>query len=388
MMEMVKLGDLCEINMGKTPSRNEPKYWGGNNSWVAISDLKGDVFISKTKEGITDLALKESGIKPVQKGTLLYSFKLSIGKVAITEKQLYTNEAIVALPIKDSKKVNNKYLYYAIQQVDLTGIGDKAVKGITLNKEKLKILEIPLPPLSTQQQIASILDKADALRRKDQALLKKYDELAQGIFMDMFGDNSNQLFKGRDILKVLGGAAFKSSDYCEDGIPLIRIGTINKGYFDKNQLVYLPISFENMYFRYIVKPNDLLITLTGTIGKDDYGNIFRLSNNYTKSFLNQRVAKLDFNENVINRIYLEYFFKQKETKEQLTGVSRGVRQANISNEDIYKMEIPIPNFDLQKEFDAKITNLMNQKHLFENTQAHSEALFQSLLQQAFKGELV
>ena len=128
--ETVKLAAICEINMGKTPSRNEVNYWGGKNSWVAISDLKSDIYISKTKECITDLALKESGIKPVAKGTLLYSFKLSIGKVAITGKEIYTNEAIVALPIKDIKKVDLKYLYYAIQQVDLAGIGDKAVKGV------------------------------------------------------------------------------------------------------------------------------------------------------------------------------------------------------------------------------------------------------------------
>ena len=74
--EMVRLDDICEINMGKTPSRSEPKYWDGNFPWVSIADLKGDYFISKTKEGITEFAIKNSGVKIVPKNTLLYSLFL------------------------------------------------------------------------------------------------------------------------------------------------------------------------------------------------------------------------------------------------------------------------------------------------------------------------
>jgi type I restriction enzyme S subunit len=169
--EKVRLEDICEINMGKTPSRSNATYWNGDLPWVSIADLKGDIFIRKTKECITKKSVVESGIKVVPENTLLYSFKLSIGKVAITASEIYTNEAIVALPIKNKEILDLKYLYWAVQMIELEGIGDKAVMGLTLNKEKLKNLVIPLPPLPIQKRIAEILDAADALRRKDQELL-------------------------------------------------------------------------------------------------------------------------------------------------------------------------------------------------------------------------
>lgn len=388
--EKVKLGEICGINMGKTPSRNRSDYWGEGHSWVSIADLKGSYFIENTKECITDKAVKESGIKIVPKGTLLYSFKLSIGKVAITAKDIYTNEAIVALPIINIKRVDVRYLYWAMQKVDFSGIGDKAVMGLTLNKEKLKVIEVPLPPLPIQKQIAEILDKADVLRRKDQLLLQKYDQLAQAIFIDMFGDPVKnekgwEVQKANQLVKVIGGAAFKSEDYCNEGIPLIRIGTVNKGFFDRAQLAFLPISFLNSYKRYIVKSGDLLITLTGTVGKDDYGNVFTLSDVYDNYLLNQRVAKLDIFSKELKTDYFKYYLKQKEVKAELTGVSRGVRQANISNYDIYELDVPIPPTNLQEIFVKALITIWDAKNkLAEN---ESTSLFQTLLQKAFKGEL-
>ncbi len=288
--EMVRLREVCEIVGGTTPDTNKIEYWNGNNIWLSPIDLPEIGAISKVNNSyrkITDLGVKESGLKILPIGSLVFSSRASIGKIGIVEKPLYTNQGFTNfIP---NGKLNVKFLAYALK-VNLQKI-EKLGNSTTfkeVSRSALKDFQIPLPPLPVQQKIAAILDKADALRRADAALLKQYEALGQAIFMEMFGsNNSTQFLKGRDVLKVLGGAAFKSTDYCDDGIPLIRIGTINKGYFDKNQLVYLPSGFEAAYSKYIVKPNDLLITLTGTIGKDDYGNIFRLSNNYSKAFLNQ-----------------------------------------------------------------------------------------------------
>lgn len=171
----VRLEDICEIDMGKTPSRSNPKYWGIGHSWVSIADLsnsRDERLIANTKEQITMLAVKESGIKMVPKNTLLYSFKLAIGKVAISAKPLFTNEAIEALPIKNPDEVATEYLSHAIQKIDLSSVGDKAVKGITLNKDRLKLLQIP--PLATPKHIASILGKADAVRQQNRQLLENF----------------------------------------------------------------------------------------------------------------------------------------------------------------------------------------------------------------------
>src|ERR1700761_7243955 len=95
-----RLEEVCTIQIGKTPRREVSKYWGKGYSWVSISDMKAK-FITSTKEEITETAIRECGCKLIPKGTLLLSFKLSIGKLAFAGKNLFTNEAIVGLQIKD-----------------------------------------------------------------------------------------------------------------------------------------------------------------------------------------------------------------------------------------------------------------------------------------------
>ena len=95
-MKKVVLSELCEILIGRTPSRSVSKYWGKGHKWVSISDMKEE-FVSSTKEEITDEAIAALRCRKIPKGTLLLSFKLSVGKLAFAGTDLYTNEAIAAL---------------------------------------------------------------------------------------------------------------------------------------------------------------------------------------------------------------------------------------------------------------------------------------------------
>jgi len=293
--------------------------------------------------------------------------------------------------------LDNRYLFYQLQSNRIKDLIFKNTVGSTgitsIKKSDILSFPIHLPTLATQKRIAEILDAANALRRKDQELLKKYDELAQSIFIDMFGDPvKNEMGwdvnKGRNVVKVLGGAAFKSTDYEDDGIPLIRIGTINKGYFNKSQIVFLPSDFAISHERYIVKPKDLLITLTGTVGKDDYGNVYVMEDHFDQYLLNQRVAKLIVKQDYLMTRFFEFLLKQKEVKAELTGVSRGVRQANISNEDIYNLDVISPPMALQNDFVERINNVYGLMATSTNSSLVSDILFNSLIQKAFNGELV
>lgn len=156
-----KLGEVCEINMGKTPSRNNLANFGKGYTWLSIADFKGDKYLSKSKEEITDFALTQARFKPIKQNTLLLTFKLTIGKIAIAGKELYTNEAIAALPIKNEKIITTDFLYTILQTIDYDSKTDKAVKGATLNKEKLTHLSFPLPPLEEQKQIAALFQSIE-----------------------------------------------------------------------------------------------------------------------------------------------------------------------------------------------------------------------------------
>lgn len=159
-----RLADICEIRLGKTPSRNDKSYWDdekiGSNIWVSIADLTKlrSRFISDSKEYISDKGA--SLFKHVKAGTLLMSFKLSIGKLAYAQCDLYTNEAIVALPIKDNSLINSDFLYYFLRfyDWDKETENDEKLKGKTLNKAKLNEIKVPLPPLPIQLKIVAKLD--------------------------------------------------------------------------------------------------------------------------------------------------------------------------------------------------------------------------------------
>jgi len=186
--ESLPLGKLCEVNIGRTPARDRQDYWGHGNLWLSIADMNQGRILETTKERITDVAVCECNCRLVEVGTVLLSFKLSIGKVGIASVPLFHNEAIASLPIRDTSRLLPDYLYWALQAIDLTHGLDRAAKGLTLNKAKLLEIKLPIPPLEEQKRIAEILDRSQFLISKRQEAIALLDTLTQAIFIEMFGD--------------------------------------------------------------------------------------------------------------------------------------------------------------------------------------------------------
>lgn len=155
--------DEFKLSMGKTPARNNPECWdNGTHKWVSISDMSSYTrYTGDTSEYITDYAIADSGIKAVPKGTIIMSFKLSIGRTAITSEDLYTNEAIMAFAGFDEKKFNIDFLHFLIANKNWLLGAKQAVKGQTLNKESIGNAKIVIPPIKAQEEFASIYNQAD-----------------------------------------------------------------------------------------------------------------------------------------------------------------------------------------------------------------------------------
>ena len=187
---MAKLGEIFHLQMGKTPARANTSYWSdGHNDWVSIADLSSyGKYVGATKEKITDLAVQESGIKLVPPGTVIMSFKLSLGKTAITREAVYTNEAIMAFLPTGKYEVCVDYFYHLFSGKDWSKETNRAVMGATLNKATLSEIKIDVPPLEEQRRIASLLDKVCDLIAKRRAQLDKLDLLVKARFVEMFGD--------------------------------------------------------------------------------------------------------------------------------------------------------------------------------------------------------
>ena len=154
--KIMKLGEIVDFNIGGTPSRKESSYWNGSNLWVSVAELNGKT-IMDTKEKITDDGIKNSSVKLVKTGSILMSFKLSIGKMGIAGKNMFCNEAIMFF--KHSSDIINMYLYYWLMYNDISSYASGQIGIGSLNKTSLYNVVIPIPPLSIQQSIVNKINQ-------------------------------------------------------------------------------------------------------------------------------------------------------------------------------------------------------------------------------------
>ena len=157
-----RFSNIVSMTIGKTPARGEQTYWiNGKYNWVSISDMVDGGLISTTKEKVSDLAVKEVFSAPIsEKGSLLMSFKLSIGKTSILDIDAYHNEAIITIrPVIDKEYAMRNYLFKVLPLIANLGESKDAIKGKTLNSKSLSNLLIPLPPLQEQQRIIEQMNR-------------------------------------------------------------------------------------------------------------------------------------------------------------------------------------------------------------------------------------
>lgn len=229
---MVKLSELCDITVGRTPARKEPDFWGGEHPWVSIADMNQGLLITSTKERLSDAGAKAG--KPIPEGTVLLSFKLSIGKVSIAGMPLYTNEAIAALPIKDTSVISPRYLLWTLKSMDLSVGSNRAAMGATLNKAKLNEIEIPVPSLEEQERFTQKKDLLNSIEQKRERQRELFVELEKSVFIDMFGNpftNPKKLPMARlgDVAGVLTGNSPPRADESNFGSAIEWIKSNNLG---------------------------------------------------------------------------------------------------------------------------------------------------------------
>ena len=277
------------------------------------------------------------------------------------------------------------FIKYFLVKLDLS----HCVSGATIPHIYFKDYgkeNIPTPSLDTQLAIVSELDKINELIRLKKEQLKDFDNLAQSLFYEMFGDPVEnekgwEVKKLGELLKVIGGYAFKSDKYKDEGIPILRIGNINSGFFRDTNLVFA--ESDEKLEKYKIFPGDIVISLTGTVGKSDYGNVCIMDDAYNFYYLNQRNAKLEIFGN-LDKYYLSAILKNEDIKSRLTSISRGVRQANIANKDIENLQIPLPPLPLQHLFAHRIEQIEHQKSEVQKSITDLETLLASRMQYWFE----
>ena len=394
-MRNMALKDLCIMKSGGTPSRKNPSFYEGEIPWAKISDLEfsPDGYIHDTKEHITQEALASINNRFFDAGTLFLAMYGSVGKTGISKIPMTTNQAILGINIKEKDLLDIDYLKYwfkTIKQRLLNRAVGAALPNISLTI--VKELKIPLPPLDQQKKIAAILDAADNYRQKTKALIKKYDELTQSLFLELFGDPVRNP-KGwekvplKDVIVKIGrGKSPKYSEY-ETGFWAINQKCIQWGVINPiHKKPILESFFLDLKNEFKAKKDDVLVnsTGTGTLGRSSVYNL------ETDDMIDSHVTIVRPILGDVKSIFLSVFFNQKNIQSEIyrTSVTGSTNQIELNKESFSKFQIYLPDLSIQNQFAERVQAIEAQKAQAQASLAQAEYLFNSLLQRAFKGELV
>ena len=382
-----RLEELFDLQMGKTPSRSVTEYWeSGNNKWISIADLsKCGKYIYDTKECLSDIAVSESGIKQIPANTVVMSFKLSIGKTAITSEPMYSNEAIMSFRDRKLVQLLPEYIYYLLLSENWDDGTNKAVMGKTLNKATLSKVKVNIHSMQEQQEIVYVLNQATALIELHQQQLQKLDELIKARFVEMFGDPL--LDDGRYCKAPLGCLAQVGSskrifekEYVSEGIPFYRtkeIVELSNGNKISTELFITPKRYNEIRDEYgVPQAGDLLISAVGTIGviwivdgKNDF---------YFKDGNLLRVANSDNFMPVYLKCLLETLICAHKSK-----MSSGTAYAALTISTLKEMSVYKVPLAEQSQFSTFVSQVDKSKVAVQKSLDEAQLLFDSLMQQYF-----
>ena len=374
-----KLKDIFDLQMGKTPSRDNVDYWNTNDyKWISIGDLSTtEMYISNTKEHLSEKAVQESRIKLIPRNTVVMSFKLSIGKTAITAEDMYSNEAIMAFHDKHVVDMLPKYIFYLFKYRDWDKGSNKAVMGKTLNKATLSEIEIELCSLEKQKEIVKVLDKitGSLAGRKSELLL--LDDLIKARFVEMFGSIKEERLLG-DISEfvTVGIANSATHAYAESGIPMLRNQNIKENYLDDTDIIYIKSEFATQYESKKLKENDIIVMRTGYPG---VACLVPKKYEGCQTFTTLIVRLKEDN----NSSYVCSYINSDFGKKFIDSEKVGVAQQNVGAKSLAKMPIKIPPIELQNQFAAFVAEVDKSKVAVQKALDETQTLFDSLMQEYF-----
>lgn len=347
---LVSLGDesIFKIESGGTPDTNNSNYWYGNICWATLVDLPSENFItylSDTERHITEAGLHGSSAKLLPSDSILVSSRATIGRIAITRCETATNQGFKNIIIIDKHRVLSKYVAFMLTKL-VPKMISLSVGGTfkEISKTNFATLQIPLPPLSVQDEIVAEIEGYQKIIGGARQVVENYKPT---IKIDPKWERK-QLSAVCDVRD----GTHDSPQYYTDGIPLITSKNIkdNKISFDDVSLICRE-DFDKINLRSKVDNGDILMPMIGTIG----GPVIVSTN---REFAIKNVALIKYSENPINKFVL-LMLQSQEFEKYIAEHKRGGTQNFLSLNDIRSFNIPIPNLSEQKQIIGKLEEEMS-----------------------------
>ena len=387
---MKRFSDVARIVTGKTPATSNRLFFGGHIPFVTPGDLDGGSPIVVTKTQLTEEGAGE--VNQLPEGSVLVSCIGSLGKIGIAGVNVCTNQQINAL-VFDTTLVEPRYGYHFCKTLKpyLEGIAPATTLPI-INKSRFSEIEMPLPPLTEQRRIASILDKADALRTKRRETIVKLDQLLQSVFLEMFGDPVTNP-KGWPETDFLGDVADicsgitkgrRTTEKTRD-IPYLAVANVQDRHL-KLDSVKTICATDVEIERYRLAVNDLLLTEGGDPDKLGRGALW--DGSIAECIHQNHIFRVRITSKTINPVFLNRLVGSARGKRYFLSVSKQTTGiASINMKQLKKFPLLTPPLELQMCFAAAVSKIEAHQRKLEKAEAYAEQLFQSLQQQSFTEKL-
>jgi type I restriction enzyme, S subunit len=365
----VVLDSLCEIVRGSSPRpQGDPRYYGGPIPRLMVSDVTRDgMYVTPQIDSLTEEGALKS--RPMKKGDVVIAVSGDAGEPCILNVDACIHDGFVGLRNLNEEKVFKPYLYQYLKSVKLQN-SSLAVGAIykNLNTDQIRSIPIPLPPLSEQKRIAELLDAADSLRKKDKALLEKYDQLAQSLFLEMFGDpvknekgweklEFGKTVKNLDSQRI----PVKSSDRSE------RTGRFP--YYGASGIIdYVDDYIFNGSFLLIGEDGNNLVSRSTPIA-------FLVNG---KCWVNNHAHILESIDKS-NLTYLKFYINNIDLKPYISGSA----QPKLNRKNLDGILINLPPIELQNQFAEQVQLIEKQKEIAKQNLEKSEGLMKGLMGEVF-----
>jgi type I restriction enzyme S subunit len=388
-----KISELfSNIKIGGTPSRGNPAYFNGNNVWVSIKDMNRQSLITSSAEKLSDEGVKNSNCKLVVKGSLLFSFKLTVGKVAFAGCDLYTNEAIAAFdPIEAERGgIDLNYLSMVLPIAAKSDNTKNSMGASLLSKDRIYDLQIPVPTsVDEQKKIAKryIKNFAEIEKAKEAAEIANSDLklLRHMTLNDFFLEcNETEKFKlGEKAVTTSGSTPLRSrKDYwSSEDIPWIKTGEIVFAPITKSEEYVSSLALEECSLK-LLPENTVLVAMYGQGKTRGQSAILKVP-----ATINQACFAILPNETwdpEFLQLWLMYSYQDLRSISE----NRGGNQANLNGDLLNSFEVPAPSLEIQREIILKINSALKQldtmKAGWVNIEEEIESTPNRLLAKAFK----
>ncbi|ANW96019.1 hypothetical protein AXE80_06865 [Wenyingzhuangia fucanilytica] len=382
-----KLGEICDFHSGNAWKSSKFKDKG-----IPI------IRINNMKPNATDFKYWDwdEPYDPkffVEEGDILVSLSGTIKTYKWVGEKALLNQRIVRVTAKEN--INIDWVYYQLSNV-IVRISDKGKNAVIKNVSvtELKKYKVDVPDLPTQNKIVSLLDKASALVQKREKSIALLDELLRAQFLKMFGDPvfNPKGWEMMPISKVInemkGGWSIggENRSLKENEIGVLKISAVTSGIFKENE--FKAVSKDKIKRQLVFpKKGDLLFSRANT--KEMVGSTCLVPKDYDYLFLPDKLWKLIPNKDLINTVFLKPVLSNKGVRMEISKLATGTggSMKNISKAKLNKMEVIVPPIELQNQFESIYHNIQGQKESLTQSKTALEHLFNSLIQESFKGKI-